>query len=78
MYMYTVLVKIPPIIAHFQFFERGQFGDVKRAKWNGKVVAVKCFSSPDRKGGFSEEVRIKVLNSIGISIERAITYMCGF
>ena len=78
MYMYTVLVKIPPIIAHHQFFERGQFGDVKRAKWNGKVVAVKCFSSPDRKGGFSEEVRIKVLNSIGISIERAITYMCGF
>ena len=39
-----------------QFFERGQFGDVKRARWNEKVVAVKCFTSADRKGGFSEEV----------------------
>ena len=39
-----------------QFFGSGQFGDVKKAKWNGKVVAVKCFSTADRKGGFQEEV----------------------
>ena len=41
----------------FQFLERGKFGDVKRARWNEKVVAVKYFSSQDKKGGFSEEVR---------------------
>ena len=43
-------------------FERGQFGDVKRAKWKGKVVAVKCFTSADRKGGFSEEVDYFIVN----------------
>jgi len=56
--VYTVLV----IIATNQFIEHGRFGDVKRAKWNGKVVAVKYFSSPDRKGNFSEEVRLKICN----------------
>lgn len=40
----------------FQFFERGQFGDVKRAKWNNQEVAVKFFTLADRKGGFNEEV----------------------
>ncbi|XP_064404629.1 mitogen-activated protein kinase kinase kinase 7-like isoform X2 [Halichondria panicea] len=38
------------------FFARGQFGDVKKAKWNGKVVAVKVFSAADRKCGFSPEL----------------------
>ena len=40
---------------HTQFFERGQFADVKKAKWNDKVVAVKLFSQVDRKCGFREE-----------------------
>ncbi len=39
-----------------QFFARGQFGDVKKAMWNDKVVAVKVFSAADRKCGFSPEV----------------------
>ncbi len=29
---------------------------MKKAKWNGKDVAVKLFRNTDRKGGFEEEV----------------------
>ena len=39
-----------------QFYERGQFGEVKKAKWNNHEVAVKYFTSADRKGGFTDEV----------------------
>ena len=61
----SLAFSLSPSLPFSQFFERGQFGDVKRARWNEKVVAVKCFTSADRKGGFSEEVRlIKVINSL--------------
>ena len=36
--------------------ERGSFGDVRKAKWQGKDVAVKQFLIADKKGGISEEV----------------------
>ena len=49
-------MKLFELLYMLQFYGRGQFGDVKKAKWNGKVVAVKCFATADRKGGFSEEV----------------------
>ncbi len=39
-----------------QFFERGSFGNVRKARWNGKEVAVKVFRSTDQRGGFGEEV----------------------
>ena len=35
---------------------RGQFGDVRRAKWNGSLVAVKEFQSADARCGFWDEV----------------------
>ena len=54
-YYFTCISNL--ILIFYQFLERGQFGDVKRARWNEKVVAVKFYSSQDRKGGFSEEVR---------------------
>ena len=54
----SLALSLSPSLPFSQFFERGQFGDVKRARWNEKVVAVKCFTSADRKGGFSEEVRL--------------------
>ena len=40
-----------------QFLERGTYGDVKKATWQDKNVAVKMFPYAERKGGFSEEVR---------------------
>lgn len=49
---------LTPTHAPGQFHGSGQFGDVKKAKWNDKVVAVKCFTSADRKGGFQEEVSL--------------------
>lgn len=36
--------------------ERGSFGDVRKAKWQGLDVAVKLFFVADKKGGISEEV----------------------
>ena len=36
--------------------ERGSFGDVRRAMWQGRDVAVKQFIVADKKGGISEEV----------------------
>ena len=39
--------------------ERGSFGDVKKAKWRGRDVAVKLFIVADKKGGISEEVRVR-------------------
>ena len=42
-----------------QFSERGTFGDVRKAKWQGRDVAVKLFSGVDRRGGISEGVRGK-------------------
>ena len=41
--------------------ERGSFGDVKKAKWRGRDVAVKLFIVADKKGGISEEVRVLYL-----------------
>lgn len=40
---------------------RGQFGDVRRGKWNGSLVAVKQFQSADARCGFWDEVRINYL-----------------
>jgi serine/threonine protein kinase len=39
-----------------KFLERGTYGDVRKATWQEKSVAVKMFSCAERKGGFSEEL----------------------
>ncbi|CAI8049845.1 Putative mitogen-activated protein kinase kinase kinase 7-like [Geodia barretti] len=39
-----------------KFLERGTYGDVKKATWQDKNVAVKMFPYAERKGGFSEEL----------------------
>lgn len=43
--------------------ERGSFGDVRKARWQGKDVAVKQFIVADKKGGISEEVSVLLCNS---------------
>ena len=40
--------------------ERGSFGDVRKARWRGKDVAVKLFLVADKKGGISEEVYVYI------------------
>lgn len=44
--------------------DRGSFGDVRKAEWQGKEVAVKMFFVADKKGGISEEVSWRILNFI--------------
>ena len=43
-----------------QFLERGTYGDVRKATWQERSVAVKMFSCAERKGGFSEEVNLSL------------------
>ena len=57
----VVLESISRIQPHELTYEgdevaRGSFGDVRKAKWLGKDVAVKLFFVADKKGGISEEV----------------------
>ena len=49
----------------FQSLERGTYGDVRKATWQGKIVAVKMFSCAEKNGAFSEEVgSLALLHSI--------------
>ena len=64
----VMLEDIPPISPHELTWcaggsvERGSFGDVRKARWRGKDVAVKQFIVADKKGGISEEVRRQLCN----------------